>query len=198
MVTDCSNNTALVSWSPSLGAVRYMVTAQSQQNNVSCRTSDLTCNLDNLACGSSYTIQVVAMDDSCSSVPSQVQVFDTGDSGTFKTAKRLCKYFGSYGLATKLFSLLAPCAPQNVSVNVSCPSNNISISWDAAGEADHFLVSAVPDSRGASKSCNTTTAACSVSNVTCGNTFSVHVASVRGSCPSQHSQAISIQSGRKA
>lgn len=82
MVTDCTNNTALVSWSPSLGAVRYMVTAQSHQNNISCVTSNLTCNLDTLTCGNSYSIQVVAMDDSCSSVPSWVQMFDTGDIGS--------------------------------------------------------------------------------------------------------------------
>lgn len=82
MVTDCNNNTALVSWSPSLGAEQYMVTAQSHQNSVSCRTSDLTCNLDTLTCGNSYTIQVAAMDDSCSSVPSQVQMFNTGDTST--------------------------------------------------------------------------------------------------------------------
>lgn len=82
MVTDCTNNTALVSWSPSLGAIWYMVKAQSHQNNVSCRTSDLTCNLDTLTCGTSYTIQVAAMDDSCTSIPSQVQRFHTGDTAT--------------------------------------------------------------------------------------------------------------------
>lgn len=197
MVTDCTNNTALVSWSPSLGAVQYMVTAHSHQNNVSYRTSDLTCNLDTLTCGNSYTIQVAATDDSCSSVPSQVQMFNTGDTGTTRL-RQPNTYFCSCGLLTKLCSLLAPCAPQNVSVNVSCPSNDISISWNAAGEADHFLVSVTPDNGGASKSCNTTNTACSISNVTCGNTFSVHVTSVGGSCHSQHSQAISIQSGMKA
>lgn len=81
MVTDCTNNTALVSWSPSLGAVRYTVTAQSHQNNISCVTSNLTCNLDTLTCGNSYSIQVAAMDDGCSSVPSRVRMFDTGDTG---------------------------------------------------------------------------------------------------------------------
>lgn len=81
MVTECSNNTALVSWAPSLGAAGYVVTAQSHRNNVSCRTSDLTCNLDTLTCGSSYTIQVAAMGDSCSSLPSQAQMLHTGDTG---------------------------------------------------------------------------------------------------------------------
>lgn len=85
-----------------------------------------------------------------------------------------------------------------MSANVSCASNDVSVSWNAAGAADRFLVSVTPDDGGAGESCNTTNAACSVRNVTCGKTFSVHVTSVRGSCHSQHSQAISIQSGMKA
>ncbi|XP_029686708.1 fibronectin type III domain-containing protein 7-like [Takifugu rubripes] len=164
-VTNGTTNTALVSWSPSLGAVRYTVTAQSNLNNVSCQTSEVTCNLDTLTCGNSYSVQVVAMDDNCSSIPSQAQMVTT-----------------------------APCPPQNVSVNVSCPSNDISISWNTTGAADHFLVSVIPDNGGASESCNTTNTACSIRNVTCGHTFSVHVTSVRGSSHSQHSQTISIQS----
>lgn len=113
MVTDCTNNTALVWWSPSLGAVRYTVTAQSHQNNVSCLTSNLTCSLDTLTCGNSYSIQVAAMDDSCSSVPSRAQTFDTGDTGTILAPQPdICsKCCCSCGLATDLsppFSSLRP------------------------------------------------------------------------------------------
>lgn len=68
---DCANNTAVVSWAASQGAVKYSVMAHSAHvNNDSCQTSGLSCNLNNLTCGSLYTVQVVAMGDSCSSVPS--------------------------------------------------------------------------------------------------------------------------------
>lgn len=93
---------------------------------------------------------------------------------------------------------LAPCPPQNVSAEVSCSSNDMTISWDAIRGADHFLVLVIADDGGTSKSCNTTNTACSISNVTCGNTFSVHVTSVRGACRSQHSQTLSILSGMKS
>lgn len=193
-VTNGTKNTALVSWSPSLGAARYTVTAQSNQNNVSCQTSDVTCNLDTLTCGNSYFVQVAAMDDNCSSIPSQAQMVTTGNTGTIHPRQSsICP--NNRSLLTTLFTLLAPCPPQNVSVNVSCATNDISLSWNTTGEADHFLVSVIPDNGGASKSCNTTNTACSVSNVTCGTTFSVHVTSVRGSSHSRHSQTISIQSG---
>uniref|UniRef100_A0A8D3EA47 Fibronectin type-III domain-containing protein n=2 Tax=Scophthalmus maximus TaxID=52904 RepID=A0A8D3EA47_SCOMX len=163
VVMHCANNTALVSWSASRGAVQYSVTARSSHSNTSCQTSDLSCRLKNLTCGSSYTVQVAAMDDNCSSIPSQVVAFNSG-----------------------------PCPPQNVSAQFNCSSNDMTISWDAIREADHFLVSVVGG--GVSESCNTTSTACSLSNVTCGKTLNVHVTSVRGDCRSRHSQSHSILS----
>nr|XP_046264816.1 mucin-4-like [Scatophagus argus] len=165
VVMDCVNNTALVSWSASQGAVQYSVTAHSNHSDVTCQTSDLTCKLVSLTCGNRYTVQVVAMDDNCSSVPSQALIFDS-----------------------------APCLPQNVSAEVSCSSNDMTVSWDAVREADHFLVSVIANNGGTSESRNTTDTTCSISNVTCGNTFRVHVTSVRGTCSSQHSQTHSIPS----
>lgn len=82
VVMHCANNTALVSWSASRGAVQYSVTARSSHSNTSCQTSDLSCRLKNLTCGSSYTVQVAAMDDNCSSIPSQVVAFNSGETYT--------------------------------------------------------------------------------------------------------------------
>lgn len=75
---DCGNSTAMVSWLASRGAVQYAVTARGNNSSVGCQTSDLTCRLDNLACGHQYTVQVMAMDDNCSSVPSEAILFNTG------------------------------------------------------------------------------------------------------------------------
>ncbi|XP_033507400.2 uncharacterized protein LOC117272533 [Epinephelus lanceolatus] len=164
-VMDCANNTAVVSWSASRGAMQYSVTAHSSHSNISCQTSNLSCSLDNLMCGNRYSVQVVAMDDNCSSIPSQALILNS-----------------------------APCPPQNVSAEVSCSSNDMMISWDAIREADHFLVSVTADNGGARESCNTTNTACSINNVTCGHTYRVQVISVRGDCHSQHSQTHSIMS----
>lgn len=77
-LTDCANNTALMSWSASRGAAQYLVTAHGSHSNDSCQTSDLSCSLDNLTCGNRYTVQVVAMDDICSTIPSQALILDSG------------------------------------------------------------------------------------------------------------------------
>uniref|UniRef100_A0A3B3IE65 Fibronectin type-III domain-containing protein n=2 Tax=Oryzias latipes TaxID=8090 RepID=A0A3B3IE65_ORYLA len=159
---DCPNNSAVVSWSASRGAVQYSVTAISSHLNDSCQTSGLTCRLS-LACGSLYTVQVVAMDDNCSSIPSSPVAFSSG-----------------------------PCPPGNVSAQMTCLSNNMTVSWDAIRDADHFLVS-LTSLNGTIKLCNTTTTACSISNVTCGETFTIQVTSVRGNCLSQPHQTSSIQ-----
>uniref|UniRef100_A0A4W6E8U3 Fibronectin type-III domain-containing protein n=1 Tax=Lates calcarifer TaxID=8187 RepID=A0A4W6E8U3_LATCA len=89
----------------------------------------------------------------------------------------------------------APCPPQNVSAQLSCSSNDLMISWDAIRDADHFLVSVMAENGGISESCNTTDTACSISSVSCGKTFTIHVTSVRGDCRSQPSQTHSILSG---
>ncbi|KAK5919428.1 hypothetical protein CgunFtcFv8_023324 [Champsocephalus gunnari] len=165
VVMDCDNNTAVVSWTASQGAVpvQYSLMAHSSHNNVSCQTSSLNCSLDNITCGNSYSVQVVAMDDNCSSIPSQALVFNS-----------------------------APCPPQNVSAEVDCLSNDLMISWDAVREANHFLTSVTADNGVTIGGCNTINTACSMRNMTCGKTFSVHVTSIRGACRSQQSQAYSI------
>uniref|UniRef100_A0A7N6BGY5 Fibronectin type-III domain-containing protein n=1 Tax=Anabas testudineus TaxID=64144 RepID=A0A7N6BGY5_ANATE len=76
---DCSTNQALVSWNMSEGALTYTVTAQSTQGPISsCESTDLKCTLTNLTCGQSYSVQVVAQDDICSSLPSPAIKFDSG------------------------------------------------------------------------------------------------------------------------
>lgn len=77
----CGSNTAVVSWSASRGALQYSVMAQTVYGNISCQSSNLNCTLYNLTCGSKYTVQVVAVGDSCSSVPSQAQLLNSGKRG---------------------------------------------------------------------------------------------------------------------
>lgn len=192
---NCDNNTAVVTWSASQGAVQYSVRAHSSRSNASCQTSDLTCNLDNITCGSRYTVQVVAMDDNCSSIPSQALVFNSGE---FYSLETLNMSISNLKLSNEIiFLFLAACPPQNLSAQVNCLSNDVMISWDATRESDYFLVSVTADNGKSSESCNTTNTACSISNLTCGDTFSVQVTSVRGDCRSQHSHTRAILTGMK-
>lgn len=76
---DCSRNQALVSWNVSEGALSYKVTAQNIQGAISsCESTDIKCTLTNLTCGQSYSVQVVAQDNICSSLPSPALIFNSG------------------------------------------------------------------------------------------------------------------------
>ncbi|XP_054888996.1 serine-rich adhesin for platelets-like [Poeciliopsis prolifica] len=158
---NCSNNSADVSWSPSRGALRYSVLANSSHSDDSCTASDLSC----LACGANYTVQVVAMDDRCSSLPSLPVLFESG-----------------------------PCPPHNLNAELSCLSNDLTVTWNAVRDADHFLVHLTAANGENTAVCNTTNTTCSTSSLTCGDTYAVQVTSVRGTCQSEHNQTRSIQS----
>ncbi|XP_015242186.1 PREDICTED: uncharacterized protein LOC107092315 [Cyprinodon variegatus] len=158
---DCSNNTAAVSWSPSQGDLKHSVMVNSSSSDNSCLASDLSC----ITCGANYTIQVVAMDDQCSSHPSLPVLFQSG-----------------------------PCPPHNLNTQLSCLSNDLTVTWDAVRDADHFLVSLTSASGGSSEICNTTNTACSTGSLTCGDTYTVQVISVRGDCKSELNSTHSVQS----
>ncbi|XP_057713500.1 fibronectin type III domain-containing protein 7-like [Corythoichthys intestinalis] len=158
VVKDCANNTAAVSWSASDGASLYLVTASSYHVNISHQTSDLNYTLSDLMCSSHYAIQVVAMDDNCSSLPSQVVEFDS-----------------------------APCPPQNVNTQLNCMSNNLTVSWDSFGYADYYLVWVIDDNGGGGEAFNTTRNECSTSYLNCGSSYTVQVTAVKGDCQTRSS-----------
>ncbi|XP_072296578.1 uncharacterized protein [Eucyclogobius newberryi] len=164
-VMDCTIDSAAVSWTASSGAENYTVTGQSTANNVSCETSGLTCDLTNLSCGTQYTIHVVASDSTCSSAQSQPMTLDTG-----------------------------PCPPENVSAVIACETNSLTVSWTSSALAQHYLVSATAQNGGSNQTCNTTDTECILNSVSCGNTYVVHVTSVKGSCRSLPSQTATVMS----
>lgn len=81
VVLDCATAEARVSWNASMGALYYTAFAWSSTFNfISCSsTGPVThCSLSDLICGDDYTIQVIAVGDECSSLPSQTEHFQSG------------------------------------------------------------------------------------------------------------------------
>lgn len=80
-VLDCATAEAHVSWNASIGALYYTAYAWSGTFNfVSCNSAGPVthCSLSDLICGDDYSIQVIAVGDECSSLPSQTEHFHTG------------------------------------------------------------------------------------------------------------------------
>lgn len=93
-----------------------------------------------------------------------------------------------------VFLFLAPCPPHTVDVEVNCSAGSMTVTWPANPDAESFHVRA-ETSGGAFLSCDSTSTSCSISGLSCGQSYSVTVTSVRGGCESRRSTAVNVTSG---
>ncbi|XP_071342815.1 uncharacterized protein [Trachinotus anak] len=162
---NCSKNEALVSWGASDGALSYKVRAQSTQGAVSsCESTGLMCTLTNLTCGQSYSVQVVAQDDICSSLPSPAAVFTS-----------------------------VPCTPSTGSVVLDCFTNSAILEWFYAEGALDYTATA-QSANGHVSTCNTNYTNCELQNLQCGQTYSVKVVASNENCSSPPSTSLQVDS----
>ncbi|XP_051515678.1 uncharacterized protein LOC127418869 [Myxocyprinus asiaticus] len=151
---DCSSNSALISWTPGNGTLIYNASAVDFDIDhlVSCSTSGSTCNVTGLQCGSRYEVSVRGQGLTC---PSQ-----SDDWITLKTA---------------------PCPPTQVSIQSSCESDTVSVSWSASqGTLSYIAVAQGSGGHGAT--CNSTQMACDIIGLQCGQAYEIYVSGVDGDC----------------
>ncbi|KAL1022755.1 hypothetical protein UPYG_G00031900 [Umbra pygmaea] len=164
-VISCSDNTAVVSWNSSLGALSYKATAQGPHGLLSsCETFSLHCTLANLICGVSYNVQVVAIDNSCSSLPSQIAQFQT-----------------------------VPCSPNLAGFLLDCHTNSLLLQWASTAGAVSYTARA-QSSDGQTLTCNTTQTNCTLMNLACGQTYAISMTSSNGQCNSFQGTSINVSS----
>ncbi|KAF7660957.1 hypothetical protein LDENG_00272160 [Lucifuga dentata] len=162
---DCSNNTAVVSWSPSRGALEYHVTAQSTLGAVSsCQSTDTECTLTNLVCGHTYHVKVAAQDNICSSLPS---------------------------LAETVYSV--PCTPNPMSVILDCYTNSALPEWSYSEGAMRYTTTARSASNSVS-TCTTNSTNCELGQLQCGQTYSVTTVASNDQCDSPPSDSLEVTS----
>ncbi|XP_045905931.1 receptor-type tyrosine-protein phosphatase beta [Micropterus dolomieu] len=162
----CSKNQAVVSWSASEGALSYKVTAQSSEGAMLlCESATLMCTLTNLTCGQSYSVQVVAQDNSCSSLPSPPTNFSS-----------------------------VPCTPNIGSVVLDCYTNSVLLEWAYAEGALTYTATA-QSSRGHVSTCTSDITNCELQDLQCGETYNVVTVASNEKCsspPSTISQVMSV------
>ncbi|KTF75017.1 hypothetical protein cypCar_00024381 [Cyprinus carpio] len=162
----CLSNSAAVTWQSASGALSYQAEGITVDGThmVYCNSSVPHCNLEHLLCGETYNVSVLSMDHTCSSEES---------------------------LFTKVHT--APCPPHTVDVEVNCSAGSMTVTWPANPDAESFHVRA-ETSGGAFLSCDSTSTSCSISGLSCGQSYSVTVTSVRGGCESRRSTAVNVTS----
>nr|XP_046247875.1 uncharacterized protein LOC124060678 [Scatophagus argus] len=162
----CHTNSAAVTWEPASGAVSYHAVGVTSDGShrAECDNTVTHCDLEDLQCGQTYNVSVFGLDESCSSVQSD-----------------------------KAYVRTAPCAPQDVAVDSQCADGAMAVSWSPNPDAQYFHV-AVVSNTGARHYCNSSGAACTISNLPCGQNYNVTVLSVRDDCESKPSAVVQTSS----
>ena len=114
----CISNSTVVSWSGPKGAVQYYVSASSSQNNATCLSSELHCTLTSLMCGTTYSVDVKAVNGDCSSEPSLALTFSSGMRwGALHTCTNTCKECKHTHTHTHTLLVSLGCDNKNIVIN---------------------------------------------------------------------------------
>ncbi|XP_029474400.1 uncharacterized protein LOC115100214 [Rhinatrema bivittatum] len=164
ILLDCGSNTATLSWDGAAGAVHYTSTVTGPDGQqLSCNTTDTTCDVADLQCGQTYLMAVTAFSATCSSATSDTTAFQT-----------------------------VPCVPKNVETQLDCGTNITAVSWDGAAGAVSYT-STVTGADGEQRSCNATSTTCDIGDLQCGQTYAVSVTALNDQCSSAASATTELQ-----
>ncbi|MEE6512554.1 hypothetical protein FKM82_019612 [Ascaphus truei] len=160
---NCRSHGATVTWSESEGAVSYNAVAKSSDGHTAaCNTTNTLCIIPSLLCGHTYTVTVTGLDQKCRGIQS-----------------------------TSLEMKTAPCSSSNVLVTMSCNETALTVTWDPAGNADSYVVKAVGPT-GLNYTCLTASTMCQISDLPCGQMYSVQVSALGLTCSSDPTSPISV------
>ncbi|KAL7851296.1 hypothetical protein AOLI_G00216520 [Acnodon oligacanthus] len=161
VVLDCSSGSALAVWpgAGSGGADLYTISAvDGQGDQLSCNnTQTPSCTVWGLHCGQTYTFSLTASRGQCTSTA----------TNTLQTRT-------------------AACPARAVQTTVSCSSNIATVSWSPGNGAVSYSA-VLQSSDGRTYTCNSTATSCDVTNLPCGQTFSVTVAAKGQNCSGTNS-----------
>ncbi|XP_069792406.1 fibronectin type III domain-containing protein 7-like [Narcine bancroftii] len=145
-----------VSWGFSKGAISYIATAEGS-NMQQCSTNDTLCDITDLYCGESYTVTVLAHDDTCDTVESPSIIRRT-----------------------------VSCIPQNLDVQLDCDTNDASVLWSHTRGAVSYSATA-EGSDGHTVSCETSKRECQITELHCGQMYHLTLTALDGMCDNSQS-----------
>uniref|UniRef100_A0A8C5HBY8 Uncharacterized LOC114458429 n=2 Tax=Gouania willdenowi TaxID=441366 RepID=A0A8C5HBY8_GOUWI len=164
-VLHCGSDSATVSWFSAGGNESYTYTVLAQEDSghlTSCRSSNTSCEMDELRCGTVYNVTVTADDGSCNS---------------------------SGGGGARLWT--APCAPPINHNSLICGNGSSAVFWTPVAEATGYLVSATAES-GHSVSCSSDGHTCVLEDLLCSDTYNASVTALGRECDSSPGPAFTF------
>ncbi|XP_071983673.1 uncharacterized protein [Engystomops pustulosus] len=164
-ISECTDNTLVVSWEPSVGALSYAASALgSSDSSYNCSSVNTSCQIKKLQCGESLSLSVVAYDDECASTSSSPQTVVT-----------------------------VPCAPKNISASTDCITHSTFIQWDYGEGAVRYIAHAKA-SDGSEYSCESFHQSCNLYELPCSQTYTVYVTADNYQCISPYSPTVEVKS----
>ncbi|XP_074544742.1 uncharacterized protein LOC141804293 [Halichoeres trimaculatus] len=155
----CHAGASQVLWAPSANAVSYTVTATSNGPPLTCSSPSPNCTLSNLICGQAYDISVEASDGTCIS----------NYSAPFRQDP-------------------VPCAPANITTNLICCTNDLTVNWSTIAIPLNYSIIAKPLTGNISSViCDTSGDSCNLQGLQCGSAYNVSVKASSGSCSGPYS-----------
>ncbi|KAI5609206.1 hypothetical protein C0J50_6208 [Silurus asotus] len=162
---DCEGNRALVSWLKSQFPGSYTATMVDQSGGqLNCSTVNSSCWIPSLKCGQAYNVSITYHNNICRS----------------KTSSPI-----------SINSI--PCGPENFHSSLECSSGAVQLTWDPTYGANGYSASVVAASSGRRMFCNSTFPNCSLSSLTCGESYVAQVRSYNGTCFSMLSQTVTFK-----
>ncbi|XP_043942820.1 uncharacterized protein LOC122814297 [Protopterus annectens] len=152
---DCGSDTAMLSWSGSVGAKYYTAEAVGEDGHIAtCNTSDTRCEIGGLHCGQVYTVTMTASDEKCSSLQSATSQVTT-----------------------------TPCVPDYLQAELDCGSNIAMLSWSGSAGDKYYTAEAVGED-GHIATCNTADTRCEIGGLHCGQMYTISMTASDEKCSS--------------
>lgn len=118
--------------------------------------------------------------------------------------KKSHQYFMHHNLNIRVtnfhnvLSLLVPCAPGNISTELVCGTNDLTVSWNSSAILLSYSVTARPlDGTVSPVTCSTNSTSCSLSSLQCGQTYNITVKASSGGCSGPCSTPQFVETGNK-
>ncbi|XP_055799638.1 fibronectin type III domain-containing protein 7-like [Salvelinus fontinalis] len=164
---DCGSGTLTVSWDTSLSALGYTtIISHGNREQVTCNSTATSCSVDTLDCGEEYVVEVMSVNRSCLSMPSQAMVIRE-----------------------------VPCVPTNVTAHRTCGESPVAVTWDASRGAKIYTAIAMGNS-GHRTECTSNDTTCSLEDLLCGQTYSLSVLAVDDACSSTESSMVTLETDK--
>ncbi|XP_054646058.1 uncharacterized protein LOC129188936 [Dunckerocampus dactyliophorus] len=162
---NCESEIGMISWTGSSGAEFYIATITQQDGqSQSCWSESLQCGMPYIPCGQNFTVTVVASNENCNSEPSEESTLQSG-----------------------------PCVPRDVDVALDCTSNEAVVTWNASKGALSYTVIA-QSTLGTQSICESVEPTCTLTNLTCGQSYFVQVVAQDDLCTSLPSSPAQLKS----